>query len=59
MSTDDILVIKTNIFLKVDKYQELYEQIVEQRKTGVILLPPYCTPVIIPKDTEIKVEKNE
>lgn len=58
MKKDDILVVKCNVFLKQDKYKDLYQSILEQKINGVVILPAYCDAVIVPKDTEIKVEPD-
>lgn len=56
---NDILVVRINMFLK-NKEQEAFRQhILEQRKTGVIVLPPYCEAIMVPKDVEIKFEGVE
>lgn len=58
MKKDDILVVKCNAFLRQDKYKDLYQSIFEQKINGVVILPAYCDAVIVPKDTEIKVEPD-
>lgn len=49
MKKDDILVVKC---------KDLYQSILEQKINGVVILPAYCDAVIVPKDTEIKVEPD-
>lgn len=56
---NDILVIKVNIVLKNKEQEAVHQHILEQRKTGVIVLPPYCEAIIVPKDVEIKFEGVE
>ena len=56
---NDILVIKVNMFLKNKEQETVRQHILEQRKTGVIVLPPYCEAVMVPKDVEIKFEGVE
>ena len=56
---NDILVIKVNMFLKNKEQEAVRQHILEQRKTGVIVLPPYCEAVMVPKDVEIKFEGVE
>lgn len=51
-----LLVIKTNIFLRVKEYQELCRSIELLRTTGTIVLPPYCEALIVPDNVEIRIE---
>lgn len=51
---NNILVIKVNMFLKNKEQEAVRQHILEQRKTGVIVLPPYCEAIMVPKDVEIK-----
>lgn len=51
---DDILVIKANMFLKNKEREAVRQCILEQRKTGIIVLPQYCEAIVVPKDVEIK-----
>ena len=52
----DILVVKTNIMLKPDKMESLRQRFLEQKGTGVVVLPPYCTALVVPEDIEIRME---
>jgi len=56
---DDILVVKINMFLKSKDQEAIRQYILEQRKTGVIVLPVYCEPIFVPKDVNIKFEGAE
>ena len=56
---NNILVIKVNMFLKNKEQEAVRQHILEQRKTGVIVLPPYCEAIMVPKDVEIKFEGVE
>lgn len=56
---DDILVVRVNMFLKNKEQEAVRQYILEQRKTGVIVLPPYCEAIMVPKDVEIKFEGVE
>ena len=57
MNKNDILVVRVNIQMKDKlKLKELRESILREKEEGVILLPPYCSAIIVPEDTEIKVE---
>lgn len=59
MDKNDILVVRVNIVIK-DKcrLEELRERILREKEEGVIILPPYCSAIIAPKDVEIKVEDS-
>ena len=59
MMDNDILVVKVNMFLKNKEAEAVRQHILEQRKTGVIVLPTYCEAIIVPKDVEIKFEGVE
>ncbi len=54
---DDILVVKVNMFLRNKEMEALYKYILEQRDTGLIIMPIYCEPILVPKDVEIKFEE--
>lgn len=59
MKNDEILIIRCQIPMKPQKADILRKQILEQKETGVILLPNYCTVVTKPKDIDIQVEQQE
>ena len=50
----DILVVKCNMFLPHEKMQAVLDNLIAQKETGVILLPPYFEAQIVPEDIEIK-----
>lgn len=50
----DILVVKCNAFLPHEKMQAILDNLMAQKETGVILLPPYLEVQIVPEDIEIK-----
>ena len=56
---NNILVIRVNLFLKNKEQEAVRQHILEQRKTGVIVLSPYCEAIMVPKDVEIKFEGVE
>ena len=55
----DILVIKCDLFLNNKTYKELYEGFVNQKATGVVLLPPGYEAIVVPEDVEIKMAPYE
>ena len=50
----DILVVKSTAFLPHEKMQTILVNLMAQKETGVILLPPYLEAKIVPDDIEIK-----
>lgn len=50
----DILVVKSTAFLPHEKMQAILDNLMVQKETGVILLPPYLEAQIVPEDIEIK-----
>ena len=50
----DILIVKCNMFLPHEKMQAVLDDLIAQKETGVILLPPYFEAQIVPEDIEIK-----
>ena len=56
---DQVLVVKMNILVSGDKMQKIYESILSQIETGVVLLPVGCEAIVVPKDIEIRVEGKE
>lgn len=52
----NILVVKVNMFLKPQEFDNLCNYIRESSKTGVVILPPYCDAQIVPDNIEIQVK---
>ena len=50
----DILVVKSTAFFPHEKMQAILDNLMAQKETGVILLPPYLEVQIVPEDIEIK-----
>ena len=55
----DILVVKCNAFLPHEKMQAVLDNLIAQKETGVILLPPYLEAQIVPEDIEIKLADGD
>ena len=55
----DILVVKCNTFLPQEKMQAILDNLMAQKETGVILLPPYLEVQIVPEDIEIKLDNGD
>jgi rRNA maturation endonuclease Nob1 len=56
MDKDEILIIKYPFMMTQSRISMLSQRLLEQKKTGLILLPDYCEVVVAPKDVEIKTE---
>ena len=54
----DILVVKCNVFLPHEKMQAILDNLMAQKETGVILLPPYLEAKIVPEGIEIKLDNG-
>lgn len=56
-----MLVIKVNMIIEHKVFQEVKSNILEQFKagTGVVMLPFYCEPIVVPDDVEIKFEDGD
>ena len=59
MKKDDILVVKPTMFMRkeTEMLKALHEYILEQKVTGVIVLPSWVDVIITPSNVEIKVEE--
>ena len=51
---NDILVVKSSIFLSRKQLQSIFDSLKTQKENGVILLPSYLEAKIVPDDIEIK-----
>jgi len=59
MTKDEILVIKINgLYVGREEKERLRKSIIEQKETGVVLLPYYAEAIIVPQDIEIKMEDD-
>lgn len=52
----DLLIIKSDILLHQDDRKKWMESIKREKESGVIILPPYFEPLLVPNDIEIKME---
>lgn len=59
MTKDEILVIRCNLMLYPGDLEKERQKVMEQLKDGVIVLPGYMEPVIVPKDVEIRLEGGD
>ena len=58
MKDNEVLVIKCGVFMSDYDLQKMHDDIVKERKTGVVVLPVYCEPVIVPEDVKIEVRDD-
>lgn len=54
----DILVVRCNMLLPHERMQSIIDNLKAQKKTGVILIPPYLEAQVVPDDIEIKFIEN-
>lgn len=54
----ETIILKLKATLKRETLDALYLDILEQMKNNVVILPPFMDVIIIPKNTEILVEKE-
>lgn len=50
---DDILVVKVNMFCRTKELNDIRKWVLAQKESGVIVLPAYCEPIVVPSDIEI------
>lgn len=53
----DLLIIKSDILLHQDDRKKWMDSIKREKENGVIILPPYFTPLLVPNDVEIRIEQ--
>lgn len=54
----DVLVVKCNMALSAQSMEALKNGILKQKENGVICLPYYCDVLVLPEDTDIKMEEG-
>ena len=55
----DILVVKCNMLVPLNKLQDIFNNLKSQKEEGVVILPPYLEAQIVPDDVKIKfVDEN-
>ena len=52
----ETLVVRFNCMLCAETMQKIKDDIMEQVKTGIVVLPPYCTIIIMNKDSNLEVK---
>lgn len=59
MSDLIIVKVKDGINVQADMMRHLRNEIIKQKETGVILLPWFLTAIVVPENTEIKIESED
>ena len=54
----DVLVVKLNAIFPADRISEIRKEIIRQKESGVVVLPPYCDVLIVPEDIKIRLEED-
>lgn len=54
----DLLIIKSDIYLHQEDRRKWMESIKREKENGVIILPPYFKPLLVPDDIEINIEQK-
>ena len=54
----ELLILKSDILLHQDDRKRWAESIKQEKAKGLIILPPYFTPVLVPDDVEIQIEQE-
>lgn len=55
----DILVIRCNSFMHPETFKKFRETILEEKESGVIVLPPMFDAIVVPDDVKIRFENQE
>ena len=57
----DLMVVKVinGVNIKPELMKHLQKDIIKQKETGVVILPWFLTAVVVPEDTEIRIESED
>lgn len=57
----NLMVVKVinGVNVKPELMKHLQKDIIKQKETGVVILPWFLTTVVVPEDTEIRIESEE
>lgn len=58
-TTDALLVVQVPYFLKPGRRQELWEQLLKMKESGVVLLDAMTRVLVVPKDVEIRFKDSD
>lgn len=59
MSKDEILVIRCTAAVKAEEINKARRIILNQMEDGVVVLPWYLEPIIVPAGLEVRIEEAE
>lgn len=59
MDKEEILVLRCKYTLKKEDMEKLRRSVQRQMEDGVVILPPYLEPLIVPADIEVRIEEAE
>lgn len=54
----DVLVVKLNTIFPADRISEIRKEIIRQKESGVVVLPPYCDALMVPEDIKIRLKED-
>ena len=54
----ELLILKSDILLHRDDEKKWAERIEHEKAKGLIILPPYFTPLLVPNDVEIRIKQE-
>lgn len=52
----DLLIVKVDQVMKAEDISKIRQVLLKQREEGVIVLPRYCSAMVVPEDLDIRVE---
>lgn len=52
----DILVIKVNKFCRTKELNDIRRCIIDQTKSGVVVLPAYCKAIVVPEGIDVQIK---
>lgn len=53
-----VLVVKLNMHLRAKDIQRIRKSIMEQKETGLVILPTFCDALLVPEGIDILVEEE-
>lgn len=56
MDSKQVLVVRTNLFLKPSQMEDIRQDLMKQMADGVVILPPCCEALVVPDNIDIQVE---
>lgn len=51
-----LLILKVNLFATNRDMEEIRNFVASQIETGLLILPPYLDPMVVPDDLEVRIE---